>query len=58
MGWTQYSGSMMGLSEAGSGNARWWHGTKYAKLVALLNSEQDEDCIVLVSSLDIATEAP
>jgi hypothetical protein len=58
MGWTQYSGSVMGLSEAGAGNARWWHGTKYAKLVMLLNSEQDEDCIVLVSSLDVRREAP
>ena len=58
MGWTQYSGSVMGLSEAGAGNARWWHGTKYAKLVVLLNSGQDEDCIVLVSSLDVTAEAP
>ena len=56
--WTQYSGSVMGLSEAGAGNARWWHGTKYAKLVMLLNYEQDEDCIVLVGGLDIKAEAP
>jgi hypothetical protein len=56
--WTQYSGSVTGLSVAGAGNARWWQGTKYAKLVLLLNSEQNEDCIVLVGSLDIRSESP
>ena len=56
--WTQYSGSVTGLSEAGAGNARWWQGTKYAKLVLLLNYEQNEDCIVLVGGLDIRTETP
>jgi hypothetical protein len=58
MEWTQYSGSVMGLSEAGAGNTRWWHGTKYAKLLMLLNYDQDEDCIVLVSGLDVKSEAP
>jgi len=56
--WTQYSGSVMGLSEAGAGNARWWPGTKYAKFVALLNYEQNEDCIVLAGAFDIRAEAP
>jgi len=56
--WTQYSGSVMGLSEAGAGNVRWWQGTKYAKLVLLLNYEQNEDCIVLVGGLDIKAETP
>ncbi len=56
--WTQYSGSVMGLSEAGAGNARWWPGTKYAKLVLLLNYEQNEDCIALVNPPDIKAEAP
>lgn len=58
MEWTQFSGTVTGLSDAGTGNARWWHGTKYAKLVMLLNYDQDEDCVVLVSGLDIKSEAP
>jgi hypothetical protein len=58
MEWTQYSGSVMGLSDAGAGSARWWHGTKYAKLVMLINYEQDENFIALVSSLGITAEAP
>ncbi|MGD1001585.1 MAG: hypothetical protein ABSA67_12910 [Candidatus Brocadiia bacterium] len=56
--WTQYSGTVAGLSTAGAGNAHWWQGTKYAKLVLLLNSEQNEDCIVLVGGLDIRAETP
>jgi hypothetical protein len=56
--WTEYSGSVMGLSEAGAGNARWWPGTKYAKLVLLLNYGQNEACTVKVSSLDIKVETP
>ena len=56
--WTQYSGAVTGISVAGAGNARWWQGTKYAKLVLLLNSEQNEDCIALVGGLDIRAETP
>lgn len=56
--WTQYSGSVMGLSEAGAGNARWWQGTKYIKFIVLLNYGQNEEDIVLVGGLDIKAETP
>jgi hypothetical protein len=58
MEWTQYSGTVMGMSDAGTGSSRWWHGTKYAKLVMLLNYEQDEDCIVLSGDIAVKSEAP
>ena len=56
--WTQYSGTVLGIAGAGAGNARWWKGTKYAKLILLVNYQQSEDCIALVSGLDIKAETP
>ena len=51
-------GSVMGLSDAGTGTGHWWHGTKFAKMIMLLNYEQDQDSTVLVGGLNVTAESP
>ena len=49
--WTKYTGTIRGVAECGAPADRWWHGTKFAQIVILLNYGQREDVGVLVDDI-------
>ena len=58
MVWTQSSGCVYGMATEGAGNARWWPGAKYARVVILLNCGQDDSHAVLVSAVSVTPQTP
>lgn len=56
--WTQSTGYVYGMATAGAGSTLWWPGTKYARVVLLLNYGQDNNCSVLVSAVSVIDETP
>jgi hypothetical protein len=56
--WTQSTGYVYGVATAGAGSTLWWPGTKYARVVILLNYGQDNNHSVLVSAVSVIDETP
>jgi hypothetical protein len=49
--WTQYSATIQGLATYGAPADQWWHGTKYAQILMLLNYGQSKDVGVLANDI-------
>jgi hypothetical protein len=53
--WTKYSGVVKGLVKSGAPNKQFWPGTKYARVVVILNyqAKQGSDCKTLFDDISL-----
>ncbi len=49
--WTQFSATIRGVAKSGAPADQWWHGTKYAQILMLLNYGQSEDVGALADDI-------
>ncbi|MFC1461117.1 hypothetical protein ACFLQR_01185 [Verrucomicrobiota bacterium] len=51
MEWTQYTGHVNGMCEIGVNNQQWRPGTKYVRIVLVINCQQEEEFELLVDDI-------
>jgi hypothetical protein len=51
--WTKYTGTIHGVALSGAPNDQWWHGTKYAQILLLLNFGQNDTVSVAVDDISM-----
>jgi hypothetical protein len=55
--WAQYTGVIKGVADAGAPPDQWWHGTKYVKVILLLNYGQDQNFSIAVDDVSMTESA-
>jgi hypothetical protein len=55
--WTQCTGVIKRMAASGTPTDQWWHGTKYVKVILLLNFGQDPNCSTAVDDVSVTASA-